>query len=90
MKKEDRRLLPDLLFSIVEKPTSTTLASSGSLRDWPKGRGVYYSKDERLFAWVNREDHIRIMLRDRNPDFKIGFQRFVPVHCTMDLCIVRK
>ena len=35
-------------------------AAAGMARDWPAGRGVYASKDNRFSVWVNEEDHLRI------------------------------
>lgn len=73
--RDIRKTLPDLLQGIAEKPSSKTLECSGSLRDWPNGRGVFYSKDRSLCAWTNREDHLRIMFRDTGLDVREAFQK---------------
>ena len=71
---EERYRLPDILQSVTDAPVSRTLISSGSTRDWPCGRGVFYSKSCDLFAWTNREDHLRIMYRDRDMDIVTAFK----------------
>ena len=69
--------LPDILQSISDKPSSHTLICSGATRDWPSGRGVFHNNQATLFAWTNREDHLRIMYRDRKMDFVESFRTYV-------------
>ena len=73
--RDIRKTLPDVLQGISERPSSKTLECSGSLRDWPNDRGVFYSKDRSLCAWTNREDHLRIMFRDTGLDIAEAFQK---------------
>ena len=73
--RDIQKTLPDVLQGISERPSSKTLECSGSLRDWPNGRGVFYSKDRSLCAWTNREDHLRIMFRDTGLDIAEAFQK---------------
>jgi len=37
------------------------LNSAGISRDWPNGRGMYESSDEKFLMWIGEEDHLRIM-----------------------------
>ena len=37
------------------------LNSAGISRDWPNGRGMYESTDEKFLMWIGEEDHLRIM-----------------------------
>ena len=67
--------LPDILQGIADKPTSKTLESSGSLKDWPYGRGIFYNKERNLCAWTNREDHLRVMLRDTGLNITEAFKK---------------
>lgn len=60
---DDIASLPEILQTVAERPLSNTLRACGSARDWPHGRGVFYTEDEKLHAWVNREDHLRVMYR---------------------------
>jgi len=73
---EQRNGLPDVLQGISDKPNSTRLQSSCSTRDWPDGRGIFHNKEKTFFAWTNREDHLRIMYRDRNYDIAKAFKKF--------------
>jgi len=72
---EDRYQLPDILQSVIDPPESRTLICSGSTRDWPCGRGVFYSHSLDFFAWTNREDHLRLMFRDRGLDVIKAFKK---------------
>lgn len=37
------------------------LESAGANRDWPEGRGIFYSNDKKFLVWVNEEDQLRII-----------------------------
>ncbi|MDJ0622384.1 MAG: hypothetical protein QNJ17_05435 [Desulfocapsaceae bacterium] len=37
------------------------LDSAGVNRDWPNGRGIFYTSDKTFLVWVNEEDHLRII-----------------------------
>ena len=37
------------------------LESAGVNRDWPNGRGIFYTSDKTFLVWVNEEDHLRII-----------------------------
>ncbi|XP_057302807.1 creatine kinase M-type-like [Hydractinia symbiolongicarpus] len=76
LSRDQFQQLPDILQNIAIRPTSSTLQACGSTRDWPHGRGVFYNHDVTLFAWTNREDHLRIMYRDRQLDFIESFRLF--------------
>ncbi len=55
---ERRGLIGDhLLF----KDGDRFLEAAGITRDWPDGRGIFLSDDRRLVAWVNEEDHLRLI-----------------------------
>ena len=30
-------------------------------KDWPKGRGIFHNDAKTFLAWLNEEDHIRII-----------------------------
>lgn len=42
--------------------------AAGLNTDFPKGRGVFYSKDKRFRGWVNEEDHLRLISQDSSAD----------------------
>ena len=75
MTQEKRQKLPDILRNVLDRPTSTTLQSSTATRDWPNGRSVFYNDNKTLFAWTNREDHLRVLYRDHSLDFIESFKQ---------------
>jgi len=82
--------LPDVLQSVAACPTSSTLKSSGSTRDWPSGRGVFKGSEGKLFAWTNREDHLRVMYRSRDKkmlDFTESFKTFCKAMNQLELIL---
>ncbi|XP_044045337.1 zgc:172076 isoform X2 [Siniperca chuatsi] len=42
-------------------PPSSSQLRTGVARDWPDARAVWVSKDGSLVAWVNMEDHLRLV-----------------------------
>ncbi len=55
---ERRGLIGDhLLFKAGDR----FLEAAGITRDWPDARGIFLSNDRRLVAWVNEEDHLRLI-----------------------------
>ena len=37
------------------------LVGAGVEKDWPKGRGIFHNDAKTFLAWLNEEDHIRII-----------------------------
>lgn len=58
----DEPLRLELLDShlMFESPT-TINESAGFARHWPEARGLYLSNDRQFSAWVNEEDHLRLV-----------------------------
>ena len=50
-------------------------AASGYHTDWPYGRGIFVSKDEKFMMWVNEGDHLRIISMEKGGDVKSVFDR---------------
>ena len=46
------------------------LTAAGIARDWPFGRGCYFSSDEEFIIWVGEEDHLRIMIMQHTTRLK--------------------
>jgi len=42
--------------------------AAGLNTDFPKGRGIFYSKDKRFRVWINEEDHLRLISQDNSGD----------------------
>ncbi len=49
--------------------------AAGINSDFPKGRGVFCSLDQKLIVWVNEEDHLRIMSFEKTSDLSSTFNR---------------
>ena len=39
----------------------SNLSIAGMERDWPEARGVFHNDAKTLLAWINEEDHLRII-----------------------------
>ena len=37
------------------------LSAAGMEGDWPNGRGVFHNEKKTLLAWINEEDHLRMI-----------------------------
>merc|ERR1712178_586083 len=53
--------------------------SMGVGRDWPNARGIFISDSKELAAWVNEEDHLRIISGSTGGDIWTTFDRFCKV-----------
>lgn len=63
-----------VLFQDIDN--KTILFNSGSGRDWPNARGVFYNKDHNISCWVNEEDHCRIIALEDGANVKDAFEKF--------------
>mmetsp|Transcript_55237 Transcript_55237/g.118544 ORF Transcript_55237/g.118544 Transcript_55237/m.118544 type:complete len:240 (-) Transcript_55237:117-836(-) len=67
MSEEVEKRLGDarLLFS---EPDSAMLAAAGAVpdtaQDWPNGRGVFATEDDKVAIWINRHDHVCVVVRE--------------------------
>jgi len=50
-------------------------AASGYHADWPHGRGIFVSKDEKFLMWLNEGDHLRIISMEQGGDIPSVFDR---------------
>jgi len=50
-------------------------AASGYHADWPHGRGIFVSNDEKFMMWINEGDHLRIISMEKGGDVKSVFDR---------------
>lgn len=65
---------------VFEEPDASVSLSGGFGRNWPDARGVFASHDRRLKAWVNEEDHLRMVFANRTHDLKEAFTRICAVY----------
>jgi creatine kinase len=82
MSEEDQAMLDEegLLFN---EPDAALVLATGSGRDWPEARGVFRSTSGGVAAWVNEEDHLRLVLTDGSANLKAAFQRFCMVEAAL-------
>lgn len=50
-------------------------AASGYHADWPHGRGIFVSNDEKFLMWLNEGDHLRIISMEQGGDIPSVFDR---------------
>ncbi len=51
------------------------LESAGVNRDWPEGRGIFFSNDKKFLVWVSEEDSMRIISMQQGADVSEVFER---------------
>ncbi len=51
------------------------LESAGVNRDWPQGRGIFFSNDKKFLVWVSEEDSMRIISMQQGADIAEVFER---------------
>jgi creatine kinase len=61
---------------LFQKPDSPLLISSGSIRDWPDARGVFFNSARNFLVWINEEDHMRIISMQKGSNVREVFDRF--------------
>ena len=67
-------------FYWAEKPSTPIYDSAGVTRDWPDARGIFVTRCGSIFISVNRDDHLRIFLRETHADVLKVFQKFCTLH----------
>ena len=71
--------------NLFQEPDSTLMLSSGCGRHWPDARGIFQSKDEHVYVWVNEEDHIRIISMEKGQNMQGVYTRFVELNKAMEM-----
>lgn len=69
---------------LFEEPDSDIKQCAGYGRDWPDARGVWLSNDGRLSAWINEEEHLRMVITDPGQDLRGAFTRLCSVLGTIE------
>lgn len=72
MVQEDQEMLEKDQF-LFREPDSSVALSSGVGRHWPDARGVFKSDSRRFSAWINEEDHLKLILKEDGPDLRQAF-----------------
>jgi len=58
------------------EPDAPVVLSAGTARHWPDARGVFASGSRQVVAWINEEDHLRLISLQVGGDLREAFGRF--------------
>jgi len=62
---------------LFQIPTDRNLLTgAGAARSWPKSRGIFHNDAQTALAWVNEEDHCRIISMELGGNIPSVFARF--------------
>ena len=61
---------------LFSKPVAPSVIVSRMTRDWPDSRGLWLNRDENFMAWVNEEDHVRLISIEEGGDLRGAFERY--------------
>jgi creatine kinase len=62
---------------LFQIPTDRNLLTgAGAARSWPKSRGIFHNESKTALAWVNEEDHCRIISMELGGNIPSVFKRF--------------
>lgn len=63
--------------ALFEAPDSTLRLCSGAARHWPQGRGVFTSTDGSCVAWINEQEHLRLVVTEDGDNLQLAFRKLV-------------
>lgn len=70
---------------LFQMPKNTNcLYYSGAANNWPHGRGIFHNDARTFLAWVNEEDHCRIISMSTDGDILTVFKRFANASNTFE------
>jgi len=70
---------------LFQMPRNTNcLYYSGAANNWPHGRGIFHNDNKTFLAWVNEEDHCRIISMSTDGDVLSVFKRFAKASDTFE------
>ena len=61
---------------LFDKSVSPSVVAARVTRDWPDARGLWLNRDENFMAWINEEDHVRLISMEDGGDLKSAFERY--------------
>jgi creatine kinase len=62
------------------------LTGAGAARSWPANRGIFHNENLSALAWVNEEDHCRIISMNNGGDIPAVFARFCALSNALQEC----
>jgi len=84
MSDEDKASLREQGFLFQMPKQSNCLYYSGAANNWPHGRGIFHNANKTFLAWVNEEDHCRIISMSTDGDVMSVFKRFATASNTFE------
>lgn len=79
MAEETTKKLLDAGFLFQIPTARNLLTGAGAARSWPKSRGIFHNEAQTALAWVNEEDHCRIISMELGGDIPSVFTRFCAI-----------
>lgn len=73
---EQTKFLLDRGFLFQIPTAKNLLTGAGAARSWPNNRGIFHNEAQTALAWVNEEDHCRIISMELGGDIPSVFTRF--------------
>ena len=73
---EQTQFLLDRGFLFQIPSARNLLTGAGAARSWPNNRGIFHNEAQTALAWVNEEDHCRIISMETGGDIPSVFTRF--------------
>jgi creatine kinase len=73
---EQSKFLLDRGFLFQVPTARNLLTGAGAARSWPDNRGIFHNEAQTALAWVNEEDHCRIISMELGGDIPSVFTRF--------------
>jgi len=73
---EQTQFLLDRGFLFQIPSARNLLTGAGAARSWPENRGIFHNATQTALAWVNEEDHCRIISMELGGDIPSVFTRF--------------
>ena len=73
---EQRDFLLERGFLFQIPSARNLLTGAGAARSWPNNRGIFHNATQTALAWVNEEDHCRIISMELGGDIPSVFTRF--------------
>lgn len=76
LSEADTKFLLDRGFLFQIPTARNLLTGAGAARSWPNNRGIFHNDTQTALAWVNEEDHCRIISMELGGDIRSVFARF--------------
>ena len=73
---DETQFLLDRGFLFQIPSPKNLLTGAGAARNWPNNRGIFHNETQTALAWVNEEDHCRIISMELGGDIPSVFTRF--------------